>query len=254
MRIPSDRTEFMDFCRAGAMAVNVGDGRLLCRVLGAKPFYCWAKDLSITPHLAMSGFFDPDLTCFLVRTVQPGWRWADIGANVGYFSVLLAELTHNAAGHAYEPEPVSFSCLQANLRTNACQDTIGHEVAIGVIAGRRHLRVAYECLGGSSLLQTPYISEFTCRDVMVSVRPFTEGVDFLKIDAEGMDIDIVNSLNPKPPHVVCEYGLAWGYESSLSKLFAEWHVALIGEGGRLEEAKLDSVRNSAIVNLYLQPK
>ncbi|MDW8075975.1 MAG: FkbM family methyltransferase [Bacteroidota bacterium] len=53
------------------------------------------------------------LTYFLLRTLTDRDVFYDVGANIGYYSMLAAEI--GAEVHAFEPVPSTFSILKANL-------------------------------------------------------------------------------------------------------------------------------------------
>lgn len=58
-------------------------------------FYVYADDKEdkvIQKSLRSSGVWQPELTSFLMRTVQPGWKCLDIGSNNGYFTEIMARL------------------------------------------------------------------------------------------------------------------------------------------------------------------
>jgi FkbM family methyltransferase len=62
-----------------------------------------------------SGMIEEDVTTFLLTHVRPGMTFIDVGANVGYFTLLAAHLVQPSGSvHAFEPAPQTFSLLQRN--------------------------------------------------------------------------------------------------------------------------------------------
>lgn len=61
------------------------------------------------------GFFEPNLTNFFINFLQKGDIFFDVGAHVGYYSLLGSTLVE-ASGqiHSFEPTPRTFDTLKAN--------------------------------------------------------------------------------------------------------------------------------------------
>ena len=65
--------------------------------------------------LIVNGIFEPEETKSIMGLVKPGDRFLDIGANVGYYTVLAAELVESAGRvFAIEPNDANFEILNAN--------------------------------------------------------------------------------------------------------------------------------------------
>lgn len=63
------------------------------------------------------GFQDPELTIFLIKYLKTGDVFFDVGANVGYYS-LLAENLVGGSGRIYsfEPTPMTYAVLKENTK------------------------------------------------------------------------------------------------------------------------------------------
>lgn len=82
----------------------LGGKRSLCRVLGRYKMIIDTTDVGLSSHLLLDGYWEMWLTELLVELVKPGMKVVDVGANLGYFSLLMADLV-GASGqvHAFEP-------------------------------------------------------------------------------------------------------------------------------------------------------
>jgi FkbM family methyltransferase len=61
------------------------------------------------------GFFEANLTNFLINFLKPGNTFLDIGAHVGYYSMLASHLVDiNGKVYSLEPTPRTFHSLQLN--------------------------------------------------------------------------------------------------------------------------------------------
>jgi hypothetical protein len=76
---------------------------------------------------------------FLRRYLRPGDLCADIGANVGLYSLLMARQAGAANVHAFECLPGNIGKLQANLRLNGCDGPEGVVVHDQALADREGL-------------------------------------------------------------------------------------------------------------------
>ena len=81
--------------------------------------YADADDLGIAPHFALNGFWESEVTLALARQVRPGSWCLDVGANHGYYTLVLAAGT-GPEGHvtAIEPNPRSIDLMTRTLDVN----------------------------------------------------------------------------------------------------------------------------------------
>jgi FkbM family methyltransferase len=69
----------------------------------------------VSASVYRSGVFEPCLTKFLVRSLEEGAVFFDVGAHIGYFSLLAKHL--GAEVHAFEPTKSSSLLLQENVKS-----------------------------------------------------------------------------------------------------------------------------------------
>ena len=103
----------------------IGQNRLLVRTRWGGRLFAHADDLSITPDLALFGEYDPAFAFYLQRRLHRGSTAFDVGANIGLFTVLMAELV-GPTGRvvAYEPAPQNAALLRENVAMNYFQDRV----------------------------------------------------------------------------------------------------------------------------------
>lgn len=87
-------------------------------------FDCHPPDL-IQLYLWMFGVWEPDLTHFIRQRLRPGDVFVDVGANIGYFSVVAARRV-GAAGRvvAIEASPRVFASLEQTVRENSVSSSV----------------------------------------------------------------------------------------------------------------------------------
>ena len=105
--------------RQESRAVYLGDQTVLCRVLGKYLVYADAQETGITPHLAMDGYWESWITTTLARTLRPGWHCLDVGANHGYYTLVMADAV-GPEGRVVpvEPTPRLAELLRETLDVN----------------------------------------------------------------------------------------------------------------------------------------
>ena len=72
---------------------------------------------SVSSQLYLDGAFEFDLTETFLRLVRPGWVVFDVGAHLGYYTLLAARLVGPMGQvHAFEPTPATHALLMTNTR------------------------------------------------------------------------------------------------------------------------------------------
>ncbi|MBA3563131.1 MAG: FkbM family methyltransferase [Gammaproteobacteria bacterium] len=165
----------------------------------AQPFDLELKvhaDDVIGRHLYKYGSHDAEITAFLERhiEIEPGDVLFDIGANIGWYSLVLNRMAPEGADiYAFEPEPENFALLVENLARNKAHKV--HPIRKG-ISDREEVRKLHLCPKGNrgrhSLLP---INEGRAIDVpVVPLDTFWAGqhlgervLRLIKIDVEGYE-------------------------------------------------------------------
>jgi FkbM family methyltransferase len=155
-------------------------------VLG--PLWLAAEDTLITPLIQQYGFWEPDVAAFFEARLRPGMRFVDVGANLGYFSVLASRLV-GPAGQvvAVEPGERSGAVLRANLWRHGCRNTVVVPAAAWHESG--HVQFEINPDGGSGDWVNPYERRGEATVVAAAaLDDVLEGpVHGVKVDAQGAD-------------------------------------------------------------------
>lgn len=129
---------------------------------------------------------------FVAHLLRKGEPFADVGANVGVYSVLAAA-SAGAQCEAFEPSPRAFRYLQDNVALNRLQDRITlHPCAVGASAGRIQMTVA---MGENNHVSAagdrgePVDVEVVTLDGFYASRPPPL---LLKMDVEGYETAVVD--------------------------------------------------------------
>ena len=196
MTLPSyltgDRLELERVARENAHAVALADGTLLCRVLGKYLTYVDAEDLSLTPHLCLNGYWESWITLAVGRALTPGMHCVDVGANVGYFSLLLARcVAPTGCVVAFEPNPRVMSALRQNIARNEASiaRVIPVATAAGAAGGSARFAVERRSTRGKVV---PEGGDFEVEVTTVDDAAERYGSPrLLKVDVEGAELDVL---------------------------------------------------------------
>ncbi len=98
---------------------------LLCTTNYNKMFVD-TRDLLIAPWLLMHGEWEPEETELVKKLIKPGDIFVDVGANLGYYSLLAARV---GASHVYafEAQPSTYELLGKNVIINWMTKFITYE-------------------------------------------------------------------------------------------------------------------------------
>lgn len=133
LRAIGDRTRTEAAIRGRCMVVHVDEHTAVCRILGRYKMYVDLRDRAFVPHLMFEGYWEYWITSFLWRNVRLGMTALDLGANHGYYSILLADLVgEQGRVHAFEPNPRMLELLRDNVAVNGFWNVIDvHGAAVG---------------------------------------------------------------------------------------------------------------------------
>lgn len=182
----------------------------LLKLFTSRPFWVDPAD---SLQLAKSGMFEPLETALLRDLIKPGDRVLDIGANMGYYTVLFADWV-GASGivDAVEPDPDNFALLDANTRDFQQQGRVHlHTLALSESSGTAKLFHSKDNVGMHRLYDSiccdgSFKEVAVCRGDDLALAP----LDVIKIDIEGYEAfalrglsdTLTNSPNLK---ILCEF-------------------------------------------------
>ncbi len=159
------------------------------------------RDRFVSARLREEGIWEPYETALLMQILQPGDVFVDVGANIGYFS-LLAALRVGQAGavFAFEPDAANHELLQRSSLANGLTQTIHAERAgLAEQAGEARLYLSEDNLGDHQIFPTD-TARASLSVALLSgsefMRPRSTRLDLLKIDTQGSEYGVVKGLMP----------------------------------------------------------
>lgn len=188
-RVPRSRHDFEAESERHSRAVTVGNFAVISKILGNRLIYTSPDDVTLTPHLAMSGFWESWISAAIENYLEPGMVAVDVGACFGYYTVLMQRTVGpTGAVHAFEPDPVSFGLLRRTQLVNGLSNVTLHNLALGDADGSCTLHSDRMLRANSTLFKQPSFEAVRVPIArMDSMLQNTHRLDFIKIDAEGAE-------------------------------------------------------------------
>jgi FkbM family methyltransferase len=189
------------------------------------------RDEGVGWRIALEGAWEPAETAFVKQFVGAGDLVVDVGANIGWYSVVFARLV-GARGSviAFEPHPRNCELLTNNIRRNRVDDRVtvhqlalmdadgtitfelspsnfgDHRIRFGSLAGERE---QYD----ESRRSVIPVSGTTLDNALQSSPPAggMRRIRLLKVDCQGAEIAILRGAAASLSHAECLVSEYWPY-------------------------------------------
>lgn len=149
--------------------------------------------------LLYMGDLEPRISQIARKILRPGDTVLDIGANLGWFS-LVARSVVGPSGHihAFEPQPSVNALFRATIVMNSANNITLHEVALSEDDGLAELHVLAGNYGAARLSDVSGDQWSTIEIQTVSAGQYLESLDLppirmIKIDVEGHEETVFRS-------------------------------------------------------------
>lgn len=100
------------------------------------------RDVLMSKSLLWTGTYERHVSRLILERLKPGDLAADIGANLGYFTTVMADRVRSGNGKvfAFEPDPGNLRLLRTNVAINALEDSVEiFPMALGETSTRIYL-------------------------------------------------------------------------------------------------------------------
>ena len=164
----------------------------------------------------LTGNFETETTRLIMNLVRPGSFVIDIGAHVGYYTLISAGLTGlHGKVLAFEPDPTNHELLTRNIELNLFHNVTVVKKAVSNQSGTgtlfqtkldtgRHSTYKHDIpLSGSVDIETVSLDE-------ILGEQGNPKVDLIKIDVEGAEMDVWHGMSQllagdTVPKIIIEY-------------------------------------------------
>lgn len=269
----ADETLENEFQRAlfekSAVILNMGRA-------GEVKMFLNPDDPGVSMRIAKERAWEPKETYWFMTVLREGDTVVDIGANVGYYTLLGARIVGETGRiYAFEPDPVAFGILEKNVRINGLTNVVLEQKAVSNEPGAIRLYLAAVNKGDHKIYETDE-SRASIEIEAVALDDYFAGsktaINFVKIDTQGAEGAIIEGMeriireNDDILMVVefWPFGLnGFGYDSDkfLAKLdafgFDFFNLGVWGKPSRLMATDIPrlssfhTVENKSFTNLFL---
>ena len=217
-------------------------------------------DYTDAGYLFLKTWENPTLLLIL-KTLQPSDNFLDIGANVGYFSLIAAKRCPQGKAIAVEPLARNIEVIRKNIASNEVKNMFLEPVAVAAEAKEMTLKYRFLNSGspsthdffGNDPVVPTYMMEQKVKTKTAAQILSEHSIDYcrlLKIDAQGGEDEILHSLEPllkerKIGGLIVEYNsAAYGKESLASYLIGLGYQALeILPTGDTKPVAIENLKN-----------
>lgn len=169
------------------------------------------EDDGIGAVIASQRIWEPHVTGLIRRELRPGDTFLDLGANIGYFSMLARSIVGDAGKViAFEPNPQNVQMIYASLRQNGFANVHVSPCAASDRAGI----LPFVTVGSNGGVITEHSLNQNCSLLVQSIvldeaLGSEPRIDFVKIDVEGHEPAAIRGmqalLQRHRPKIVTEF-------------------------------------------------
>lgn len=167
------------------------------------------------PRYAGGKLHEPKVTLLLVEALREARCFADVGANLGWYTCVAARHLPRGSVHSFEMDARNFAVLQENVERNAFANVEANAVAVSDTAGVTSYRRPAGGLSAVLRLTPSGAANSAGDEVAVASLCLDEyfaargaSPDVLKIDVEGAEMKVLRGmrriLDSRPPVLFLE--------------------------------------------------
>tara|TARA_B100001559_G_C16489946_1_gene617986 strand:+ start:609 stop:1553 length:945 start_codon:yes stop_codon:yes gene_type:complete len=152
------------------------------------------NDEILSRSIVYDKIWEPETTKLIKNIIHEGDVAVDLGANIGYFTMLMANLVGTSGKiFSFEPEPQNFEILQKNIKQNHLKNVVANQSAIGDMNGKIKLYLSNTNAGWHKVFPKQFVDyEVSDKNIDVKIcsldKEFIDKkIDFIKMDVEGYE-------------------------------------------------------------------
>jgi FkbM family methyltransferase len=218
-----DYSEFMKDTNVSKIEINDGAVIFTCRNSGVKLGCANGDSRSIPLTILNLGDYEADELDMQLQLIGDEDTVFDIGGNIGWYALHVAQMNPNATVHSFEPLPTTFEQMRRNIRLNDAKNIVANNFGFSDKDGEFDFFIDPAISGNASMVnvaEKENIQVFRCRVETLDgyVGRTNSKVDFIKCDVEGAELFVfkggVDTLKKHQPVVFTEMLRKWSAKFS----------------------------------------
>lgn len=170
------------------------------------------RQSTIGKSIYLDGIYEQETTRFISSKIEPGMTILDIGADIGYYTILFAKhVGSKGQVYAFEPIPRAKWYLDKNILMNGLDNVKTFGFALFDKPGNAYLEDPF-----TKSKINPSKQSLSGNDIQVEMKMFDEwklkeginNIDLVKLDVEGAELNILqgmkNTLQSQHPKILIE--------------------------------------------------
>jgi len=154
---------------------------------------------SMTQRIVTLGEYEEETTKLFHEIIREGMTVLDLGANIGYYSLLAGSLIGTGKVFAFEPFPETFSLLRRNIQINGFTNITPINKAVSNLIGKQKFFSVNDPTSNSLFQKASGESTKTIEVDSITIDAFVYEnkltVDVVKMDIEGAEIQVLAGMN-----------------------------------------------------------
>ena len=158
------------------------------------------KDDGISRVLAVVGTREKEHLYILEKVLKKGMNVLDIGANIGYYSLILSRLVGNEGKiFAFEPEPVNYGHLKHNIKLNLYDNIFVYNAGMSNVSGKTTMYLS-KLSNVHTLLPDDVQNQMSGKTIEVNITTPSKfikngkKINCFRLDVEGFEIEILRDV------------------------------------------------------------
>lgn len=211
-------------------------------------------DKNIENVIYNRGVYEQGTASTLKQFLKPGDTFVDVGANIGFLSLVAAEIVGKKGRvFAFEPLPSTYEILEKNKHINRYDQLKPYSFALGNETNSKMIYTENENRGGTSL-----VNHLSDSGTIIEVKKLDDinlqsPITMMKIDVEGYEFEVLKgaekTIKTDKPILIIEYSIDRNNTITSQEMF-EWLKKL--PRYKLYKLKFGKERQSKLVEIIAE--